>query len=338
MKRTNIIILTIVIVLTAVAAFFALSQSNYIGGKKELRDFAIEDTASVDKIFLVNKQNQQVLLEKIDGVWMLNKEHKARKDFVNLLLKTIHRVYVKAPVANAAMENIIKSLASKSTKVEIYQHGKLAKTYYVGGPTQDQHGTYMLLENSSRPFVMSIPGFRGYLSTRYTTNPYDWRTQEIFNYDYQEIAEVTIKNYENSVQSFKAINNRNNTFELIDLKSNKNISEFDTIAVKKFIARFTNVNFDKFLEGTDEAYVRDSLQNAIPAFEVTVKNINNEENKIFCYRRPNYRKLQADDGSFYPYDVDFLYGLINDKTELVMIQYYVFDPILVELDDFRNEE
>lgn len=336
MKKTNIRILIIVTVLGIIAIYFGLNQSNYIGGKKELRDFAIEDTASVDKIFLVNKKNQQVLLERIDGVWILDNKYKARQDFVTLLLKTIHRVYVKAPVANSAMENIIKSLASKATKIEIYQNGELSKTYYIGGPTQDQQGTYMLLENSSRPFIISIPGFRGYLSTRYTTNSFDWRTHEIFNYDYNDISQVQIKNYENSDQSFKAINHGDNTFQLFNYDGTQEIEIFDTIEVKKYISHFTQVNFDKFLEGTEEAYVRDSLQNAIPAFEISVTDTKNELTKVHCYRRPNYKRLLDDDGNLYPYDVDFMYGLILDKSELVMIQYYVFDPILREIDEFKK--
>jgi Domain of unknown function (DUF4340) len=250
----------------------------------------------------------------------------------------MHRVYVKAPVANAAMENIIKSLASKSTKVEIYQNGELSKTYYVGGPTQDQHGTYMLLENSSRPFIMSIPGFRGYLSTRYTTNSFDWRAHEIFNYTYNDIKEITIKNNENSSQSFKAIHNNGNSFKLLNLATNNELADFDTVEVKKFMAHFLNVNFDKFLENTGEEYVRDSLQNAIPAFEVSVKDINDKTNTIHCYRRPNYKHLSDDDGDEYEHDIDFLYGLINNKKELVMIQYYVFDPIFREIDEFKKQQ
>jgi hypothetical protein len=52
------------------------------------------------------------------------------------------------------------------------------KQYYVGHATQDNTGTYMLLTNPETdknyedPFVTHIPGFDGFLSTRYNHRIY----------------------------------------------------------------------------------------------------------------------------------------------------------------------
>jgi len=140
--RRNIII---VIILVFVALYFFLTQRHGTI-PKELKDFAVEDTASVDKIFMVNKEGQQVLLERKNNFWMVNGKYYARKDAVSTLLKTIHRIDVKAPVAKSMFKTIVSNLAVRSIKVEIYQESKLIRTYYVGGPTKDQYGTYMLLE------------------------------------------------------------------------------------------------------------------------------------------------------------------------------------------------
>jgi hypothetical protein len=45
----------------------------------------------------------------------------------------------------------MKAIAAKGIKVEIYTAEGLSKTIYVGGPTQDQLGTFMYLENSDSP-------------------------------------------------------------------------------------------------------------------------------------------------------------------------------------------
>ena len=67
------------------------------------------------------------------------------------------RVEMKAPV-KTAHDNIVKLMAGKSTKVEIYQGRKKVKTYYVSDATKDNVGTYVI-DGSSAPYICHIPGF-----------------------------------------------------------------------------------------------------------------------------------------------------------------------------------
>jgi hypothetical protein len=80
-------------------------------------------------------------------------------------------------------------MAAKSTKIEIYSKGEKVKQYYVGHATQDNTGTYMLLtnpetdKNYEEPFITHIPGFEGFLSTRYLTE--SSRLERSFNFKLQ---------------------------------------------------------------------------------------------------------------------------------------------------------
>ncbi|MCK4662109.1 MAG: DUF4340 domain-containing protein [Bacteroidales bacterium] len=330
--KKNKISLIIVFVLLIISAYFYFSNSKSTI-KKELRDFAVEDTSIVTKIFMVNKESNQLLLERQNGYWTVNKEYKARKDLVDLLLKTINRLHVKAPVSNSALENINKSLAVKSIKVEIYQHDKLIKTYYVGGPTQDNYGTFMLIENSSKPFIVNIPGFRGFLSTRYNTSLSSWREKIIFNYKFQDISSISVTIPENPEKSFLINNLGNNKFELINTQNKNLVNKFDTIAVKQYIAYFKNINFDMFVKNVDSKN-QDSILSTSPKYIISVIDINGESKKIKTYLKPNDGGLINDEGELYEYDVDNLYAFINNDKDMVFIQYFVFDPIFKEIDDF----
>ena len=140
--------------LVSLAAYFFFKPSSSTL-KKERSDFAVKDTASITKIFMADQQGRSVLLERINvDNWKLNNEFKARPDAVNILLETIKRVTVKSPVNRAAFENVVKQIAGAGTKVEIYQ-GKdtPSKTYYVGHSNQEHTGTFMLMENSTVPFL-----------------------------------------------------------------------------------------------------------------------------------------------------------------------------------------
>ena len=74
MKSKKILFL-IFIILIIIAVIFKFSNQNSTI-KKELKDFAVEDTASIDKIFMVNKFNQKVTLTRQDNyIWKVNSKY-----------------------------------------------------------------------------------------------------------------------------------------------------------------------------------------------------------------------------------------------------------------------
>jgi len=330
MKNKKIQIL-IIAILAIGAAYLTISNRN--GSiKKELRDFAVEDTSSVDKIFLVDKLNQTILLERQQGYWTVNEKHEARQDLVDLILKTLHRIKVKEPVSKAAHENVIKNLAVKSTKVEIYQNGKLSKTIYIGGPTKDSYGTYMMLENSSRPFIMEIPGFRGYLSTRFSTHEIEWRTQSIFRIPLKDLASVTIENHRNIKESFTATHNQN-YFELFDY-NNKKIPDFDTIKVKKFLMEFRQKNFNKYIEDVPEKW-QDSIRESEPMYVITIEKSNGTKQWTKAFNKPGWGKVDFFDNELESDPDNFF--MLMDNNDFVYAQYFTFDPIFKKISDFKKE-
>ncbi len=329
--KSNKIFIPMLIVFFAIAGYYYLSSSSSTI-KKELRDFAVEDTSLITKIFLVDKQSTQILLERKGDFWTVNENSKVRKDAINLLLKTINRISVKSPVPKAAKENIIKRLSSKSTKIEIYVGDKIIKTYYVGDATQTHTGTYMLLENSASPFIMHIDGFNGYLSTRYFVEEALWKTSSIFSYGSGEIKSVSIKYPRNDSYSFKAISLGNNKFSLENIKGNK-VENFDSIRVKQFIAMYKNVNYESPITNIRDTKV-DSIKQSEVIYTFTVENQKGEINSINTYYVPTIDTTFYKDGTFRAFDMDRMYAFLNDGEDLVTIQYFAFDPIIKTLDDF----
>ncbi|MBI9068132.1 MAG: DUF4340 domain-containing protein [Salinivirgaceae bacterium] len=329
-KKIQIVVL-FVLVLTAI---YFISTNSKTSIKKEFRDFAVEDTSTVDKIFLVDKASEQILLEKMDGYWTVNKDYTARQDLVDLVLKTLLRMKVKEPVANAASKNIIKNIAVKSTKVEVYQQGELTKTFYVGGPTQDSYGTYMIMENSSRPFVVEIPGFRGYLSTRFSTFEFDWKAQTVFNYKLQNIAQVSFENYKKPKESF-CITHANNHFELFHYPEMEKIAFFDTLQVKKYMLEFQKKNFSKYTEDVPEQY-QDSIRQTNPMYVINVALANGTEQTLKAFHKPGWGRINLE-GEALKDDPDNFF-LLLDNNDFVYAQYFVFDPIFKELKDFIKKE
>ena len=301
--------------------------------KGELSDFAVEDTAAIDKIFLADKADKTILLERNEaGGWMLNGKYRARQDAVNNLLYTIKEVSVRTPVPKNAFENIIKNIAGKSVKVEIYQGGDdPVKTYYVGSSNQDHSGTYMLIENSSVPFVTHLEGHYGNLGPRYFINENDWRSHVIFNYQLEAIKSIEVTYPSDPASNILIAQNEEGAFGLVDPSDMSFIPNIDSAGFFRYINLFKRVNFEGFEETKSESYI-DSIINTEPEVIYAVTNQLGVRKEVKAYKKPVPEGYEDYDGNAINYDLDRLYAHI-DGRDFVIIQYYVFDPMTLKRSD-----
>lgn len=328
MKNNKFLIITLLALLAIAAYYFVSKSSGTLSG--ELKDFAIEDTASIDKIFISDYRGDKVTLTRGDNYWVVDGAHKARQQSVEVLMATFSRIAVKSPVAKSAMNNIIKDIATKTIKVEIYQgKDKPSKVYYIGGPTQDQMGTYMVLENdgekSSVPFVMHIPGFSGYLSTRFFANPLQWRDAAIFTYQPEEIKSIEIIYHETPDESFKLEQNLNQ-ISLFDGQTAQPIHNIDTNKVYQYLANFEKIHYEMIVLDEKKPEEQDSIRKTKPFFTIKVEDVYGKSTKIVALHMNNYRNTLDDKGNPYTYDMDRMYAILNDDI-LIYIQFYTFDKI-----------
>ncbi len=330
MKNNKILILLLVILIAAAIYFFMTQTSGTIGSSAgEKSDFAIEDTASISKIFITDAQGQSVTLTKTEKEWIVDGKYTARPDNIRLLMKTFSRIDVRSPVPKAAFNNVITQIATSATKVEIYQgDDKPSKTYYVGGATLDHQGTYMVLETegvkSSAPFVMYIPGNYGYLTTRFFTEPEQWRDAVVFRYSPKEIKSIEVNYFENPDSSF-IINNNGSQFALSEIGS-KEVIPVDTAILNEYVNRYRKIYYEMIdVESPKEKI--DSTIASPPYMSIEVKDLQGETNKIVIYHMPNFRKLENPKNlEVYEYDVDRMYAYLNNEL-FIYIQFATFDNI-----------
>lgn len=331
MKNNKILILLLVVLAAAAIYFFSTKNNGTLGTKAdEKSDFAIEDTASIDKIFIADANGQTVTLMKSDNVWMVNGKYIARPDNIRILMKTFSRIDVRSPVPKAAFNNVVKQIATSATKVEIYQgEDKPSKIYYVGGATLDHQGTYMLLETegvkSSAPFIMYIPGNYGYLSTRFFTEAQQWRNPIVFRYLPEEIKSIEVNYYESPASSF-SIKNVDGQFMMYDIGSDKALSVNQDL-LNEYVNRYGKIYYEMIdLESSQEAI--DSTVSSPPYFSIEVKDFLGGSNKIVAYHMPNFREIMDKTETPYPYDVDRMYGYLNNEL-FTYIQFATFDKITI---------
>lgn len=331
MKKNSIITLIILFVLVVAAILVYRKKGSSSTIDKEASNFGLKDTASVDKIFLANKNGQSVLLEKKTDGWYVDRKYHVRPDAIELLLYTLRMVEVKSPVSKTSRNNVIKIMAGKSTKIEVYSKESKIKQYYIGHATQDHTGTFMLLtnletdENYTEPFITHIPGFEGFLSTRYNTDKLDWRDRLIINYRPPQIKQIKMELFEIPDSSFVIDLFSMQRFGLKSLKNNKQLP-FDEEKIKQFIAYFQNVNCEVVLDKKDR--LADSLQTAVPFAALTVIDRNNKANVTLFYHKFAITSKNVEYGIEYKYDPDRLFVKYNDGADYGVAQFFVFGKML----------
>jgi hypothetical protein len=351
MKKNRVTYL-IVIVLAVVALVLVLPNHKSTL-KKGLGDFAIADTASVTKIFMADMRNNHVLLtKKSPGNWVLNDTLKARSEGLDMLLRTMMNLAVKAPVPRASYNNVIKRLATNSVKVEIYQkkyridlfntirlfpHEKRTKVYYVGSATPDNMGTFMYMEGSDTPFVVYEPGFRGFVSARFSARPNDWRDHTIFKKKPSEIKSLKIEFTQQPKESYLINMHGLNNVEVISLETGEKIRDFDARRLVDLVNGYRDIRYEAVLDAIDPAKA-DSIIHSTPLHIITLTDTAGNVNRVKTFRRRNMEGDYDMEGNLVAYDLNRLYALINNGKELVLIQYFVFDPITRPLSYLINKE
>jgi hypothetical protein len=328
MKNNRLYVIVFCLLILA-ALYFKFFKDGFSTIGNSDRDFAVKDTGSITKIFIATKANSAVTLTRQGkGQWMVNNRFPARNDCINTLLYTINMLAVKNVIDPRSWNTIIKTMAAQACKVEIYEGDKRVKVYYVGQETADELGTYMLLsdpeteENYKQPYVIYIPGFDGYLTTRYFTKEEDWRDRTIFQYYPYDIKSVTVQ-YPSTDSSFCITIEGKNKFSFDNPVTHKKLAYLDTIAVKQYLTYYQSVSW----EVTASTPRRDSIINSPPFAMIKVEDVKGKVTNLKLYHRFATATQQEKYNIDYTYDPDRLFALVNDK-DLVVVQYFVFGKML----------
>ncbi|MCQ2260168.1 MAG: DUF4340 domain-containing protein [Bacteroidales bacterium] len=356
-NKKNIIIIAAVVVVGLVALIIAKH------GAKDAtfeQDFHVEDINSVTKIYLADKQNHHTLLQRVttdttaDTLWTVDSIYPASQGMVDLLLETLHDMRIRQQVNKNAVPQAIKLLSVRAIKVEVYQrkyfinwfdgkfklfpHEKLAVTYFVGHETQDMMACHMFREGDKVPYIIHIPGFRGYLTPRFIADPFAWRSHTIVHWDIHHLQSVEMEIPSSPDQSF-AVRRNGEGFDFELTQSHTVVSRFDTARVAQMLSSFANLNFDEFACNVPNSNMVTSFD-AGPRTILRVTNTDGTTKEVRSYLKylnPDDREAMPDTNLYEMFDVNRLYAII-DKKDTVLIQYYTFDNILQPASFFLGDK
>ena len=293
-----------------------------------LTDFAVADTASVDRIFIAEKTGGTADLRRTADGWTVN-GMPAKNFQVDLLLETFKLVELRAPVPKSMEANVLRLMAGTAKKVEIYQGGKTpSKIWWVGGSSSDHYGTYMVLEipgkgRSGVPFEMGMAGFTGVLNTRFHTVIDDWRSSRVTYYPrLAEISRVDLEVPAEPGQGFSITYKGGDSLRLFD--ANGQAMAMDAARVQDLMLALRNGSFEGFARQLSPGQ-RDSLLRSTPLYVLKITSTRGVQRIPFWYKAAD---PGAKDLSFEPMtgDINRMYALVGD-TALVLVQRFWWDRV-----------
>lgn len=340
-KQKNIFGLVIIVVLIGASLLIYKINSRPTTLKQ---DYHITDVTSVSKIVIKDRKDNALNLVKTnDSTWTANEKYEVNNIMIKNVLETLRDMRIREPLPKAARNNIVKSLATSGKIVEIYtdeymidfwfihlfkrQH--LCKTFFIGHETQDEMGTYMLKKGDKEPFIIYIPNFRGYLSTRFDANVDLWKSHNVFRYKQSEIKTLKVDLPKHQNESFTLVNNGHG-FDFISADGTKQ-TNFDTTRVVSLLSSFVNMNYESVKRNVPKAEV-DTIFKQKPLYNITVTSQKGKKESLRIFFKPGDREVEIKDerDQFFAamMDINRCYAISSKFSDTLVMQYFVLDNVI----------
>jgi len=360
MKKKNLVYLFVAILLVLVSCFVLLYENGVFKGTgnagPDSKTFSIKDSSKVVKIFLADMHGNKVLLSRTPKGWMVDDTIPALKDNIDILLSTLLNLTVRQSVPKTALSNVNAMLAAGSVKVEVYEKApkftifgikiaekeRLTKTYYMGPATQDNMANFALLEGMDEPYIVYIPGFRGFVTPRFSQFSLDWISHRVFETKITRIKSVEFQDIENPSESFKVIKTGARFFDLYNYKNEK-VMDYDTSKLIDMLSEFRNKNFESLVIGMSVGK-KDSILNNNLFKIITLTDIEGEKTQLKLYKMinedgPYFDEMDMVDKITASYSRDRFYGVINNNTKnFYKMQFFHFDRQVQPLSYFVTKQ
>ena len=162
--------------------------------------------------------NDSLNLEKKGEEWLVNKDLETRKTSILFILKIIEQRWKSNHrlLLNCSIRRLLKRELSP-VRVKVFEKSKILKSFLVYKTASNIYGNIMKLRESSKPFIVFVPGNEVEIGSAFTLNELFWQPyygfqsssfRDLFG-DLENIADTgssfRIKNENPRIQAFRRV-------------------------------------------------------------------------------------------------------------------------------------
>ena len=329
----KIVLLVLSIGLITGLTYLALNLNKNKGKSdlnSELHSFNVEDTSTVDKIIITDpRMNVMEVIREGKGMeWTDKNGGCIISENMRHVMYVLYNIEFKGYVAEGSREQHIKLLSTSATKVEIFQNGRLAKTWYIGTATPDHYGQVMLLDSkkdgrSDLPVLMKVRGINGIIEPSFSADAKKWACTDIFAVPIRLIKKIEINNFDDTGRSFTVTNNNYN-FSV--KQAGKTVPLTDTTGIIRYLSGFKKVNYEMPNYILNDKQI-DSLKKSKPFGTMKVVETDGKSTYLKFYRLESGENLDTEFGEVVNHDLNSFWCVLPNGS-VVKCQYFVFDPLM----------
>ncbi|MEL6193141.1 MAG: DUF4340 domain-containing protein [Bacteroidota bacterium] len=314
LKNRNLVLGLMLLIAASLYAVYVYQQDSSSLNDRDIA-FAVEDTAAVDRMvlirFLLEEEQEELQFSRTEAGWLLNERYPAFQPNVNSLLGTLSQLHVQEVLIEKGLDAGKELLEQQRLRLEVYDGRKKVKEILIGREGKDAQGTLMMLASSSRPFIVGIPGFSGYLNSRFTMDMDFWREKLLFQAKPDQLAAISIS-YQNDPINQLSLKKEGEDWTLADATGNAD-------AIQMYLSQFKGKVYAEAFVSDRYPEAMGELANEQPdiIFELTYQD--GSERSVILFE-------QADNPNAY-------LGWVKGEEDLMSIQHFVFDKYLVKREE-----
>ncbi len=319
-----------IILILAGLGLYLLYQKNSIPDLAAEYRYAIDDVGQIHKIKIHYRlMDPDILLERKQHFWLVNGKYRAREDAISNLLSVIRQIELQFIPNAAARQNMIRDLASTGTKVEIFdKQDKLLKSYFIGGVTPDERGTFIIMEGSQSPSVVTQAAIDGSIRPYFIMPEIEWRDRIIFREDPDKIEELTVEYPDQENLSF-SLRRQNGDFHVFpledDLKIQGRIQKPG--AVEAYLQKYRLLGAEALQN--DPATI-ESLLPSVPFVKITLDRSDQSTYAVQLY------PVKMDAEATISQRIE-RYHLLDSEGDLFLVQHQLFRNLFLGIDYFFED-
>lgn len=287
-------------------------------------EIAISNTDLIKKIRLSGREDTMIF-KRLENTWSVN-SFSANQREVRQLIDVLGMLQVESPVSKIDQKRIEYIMDSAAIDVHMEIGARKENAFQVLPDTASQK-VYFRSKKRADIFSLRVPYQHIDLHEVFTPSLNRYKSRFVFLMEPQDIDEVTLDYPEKAASSFKIVNYHDGSFSLSELHSGNFISNFDAGKVMQYLSYFQAVYYESTISD-DRSEIKTKLMSQTPFIHMKVKTIDGSITDLKVYKKYDPEQQEK-------VDVFKAYGVING-SEIVVIQYYVFDPIFKEINYFRT--
>ena len=221
--------------------------------------------------------------------------------------------------------------------MRVFQLSSHYYSFFIGGNTPDERGTYFLMKHAEQPYVLELPAMVAVLRERFLRTYDEWRSNEVFAYETDKIKEISVaypkdKNYSFRIKKEDGIS--------VEPYYPNAVNYFENPVEDLVNAYVADYNY-LFAEGYENNHIqKDSIIQLIPFAEIAVTDQSGDvrEMKLFTYNdvfTPNFRSNPISLATVQQVERFFLY---DNRGDFYVVQIQLVKKLLRSYDYFFARE